>query len=309
MSTSRTELLSKAEQDRQTVQNRYEKMKTDYAKGLNAFDKDLKARLEAAEQRRLAALKQKVPMAHKCPAVGECEECEEKQRKLKATMKAMSKAQPKPKAFKKKTLNRQLSRSADDVSLVLTEENSMKASSQQYANGGGKDTMVQKSIKSAKLTVKNLNGQEDSIVTKVASSIAEWIGIKAKPVEAVAPAVPLAGTAKDAICSTPASNSTQIVPSAPLQSRDGYVKDTAAKFLKISEAQSSSSSSSVTPKGSPSMSEVIMPRTLNGKMTVTMQKSATAGQKASSVVTKKGTTKDTVSARQKEQQKIRVVIN
>ncbi|KAL1398305.1 hypothetical protein pipiens_009083 [Culex pipiens pipiens] len=289
MSTKNALNLSKAEQDRQTVQTRYEKMKTDYAKGLSAFDKDLKARLEAAEQRRLAALKQKVPMAHKCPTTGECQECEEKQRKLKATMKAMSKAQPKA-AFKKKTLNRQLSRSADDVSLILTEEHSMKASSHQYARGGGKDTMVQKSIKSAKFSVKNTGGHEDSIVTKVASSIAEWMGIKGKPAEPAAPALPPAGTAKDAICSTPASNAVKIVPAAPIQPRDGYVKDTAAHYLKISEAQSASS---ITPKGSPSMSEVIMPRTLNGKMTVTMQQSATARQGASTVVTKKGTTKDT----------------
>lgn len=303
--SSRTALMTKAEQDRQTVQNRYEKMQSDYAKGLTAFDKDLKARLEAAEQRRLAAIKQKVPLAHKCPAYGECYECEEKQKKLNATHKAMSKAQPKP-AFKKKTLNRQLSRSADDVSLIMTETKFAKDTSLQYARGGGKDISVQKSTKSVKLTVNNSSGHDhDNIVTKVVSSIAEMIGLKSKPAESNAPAVLPAGTAKDAIYSTPASNSTGIVPAAPIQHRDGYVKDTAAKFLQISDTQSLSSSS-VTPKGSPSMSEVIMPRTLNGKMTVTMGQSAVGRQSATSVVTKKGTAKDTFTARQTDQKTIRI---
>lgn len=281
MSSKSTALMSKSEHDRQVVMKRAEKMNADYAKGLSAFDKDHRARMEAAEQRRLAALKQKVPMAHRCPARGECGECEEKQRKLK-------------KAFTKKTLNRQLSRSADDVSMNLTQKSSSKSTAEAGENFQ-KNTVIHKTIKSAKFTMNAMNAAFDGAAFAT-STMMGWMGLTSdKKIEPGAPAVPaLKGTAKDAIAaSIPMSTSSSVAvayaqatsPPTPVQYGNGYVRDTAAKYLKISEAQK--------PKTS---------------MSVSMQQRAGSSQSSSRMVTKTGTMKETVKASQREQQKFRMVM-
>lgn len=283
MSSKSTALMTKSEQDRQRVMNRAEKMNADYAKGLSAFDKDHRARMEAAEQRRLAALKQKVPMAHRCPASGYCEECEEKERKLKAATKASKSA------FKKKTLNRQLSRSADDVSMILTQKSSAKATSEVGENFQ-KQTMVHKTIKSAKFTMNAMNAALDGAAFAT-SAMMGWMGLSSssdKKLGPGAPAIPLPGTAKEAITDSTPSSSTSSSPEScaePIRYGDGYVRDTAAKYLQISAAQK--------------------PKTT---MTMSMQHRTGASQSSSRVVTAKGTTKETVMESQREQKKVRMTM-
>lgn len=275
MSSKSAALMSKSEHDRQVVMKRAERMNADYAKGLSAFDRDHRARMEAAEQRRLAALKQKIPMAHRCPTRGECEECEEKQRKL----------------FKKKTLNRQLSRSADDVSMILTQKSSSKATCE-VGDNFHKETIKHKTIKSAKFTMNAMNAAIDGAAFAT-STMMGWMGLSSssdKKLEAGTPAVPLAGTAKEAIA---ASASTAVAYGTPMSSSpttairygDGYVRETAAKYSKIGEAQK--------------------PRT---SMTMTMQHRTGASQSSSRVVTSRGTTKETVMESQREQKKVRMVM-
>lgn len=272
--------FTKSEQDRQRVMKRAENMNADYAKGLSTFDKDHRAKMEAAEQRRLEALKQKVPLAHFCPTSGECEECAEKQRKLKAAMKAMQKAAPKKGAFKKKTLNRQRSHSADDVSMVLTKRNFTKTTTEVGANSQ-KDSILHKTIQSAKFTMNSAIGG----AALVGSTLSEWMGLPSGKAEA--PAVPLAGTAKEAItASSPTTSTSSSAESSPepIKYGDGYVRDTAANFVKKIEEQK--------------------PKTVK----LTMTQVAGASRSANSAVTSKGTIKDTVKTSQREQKKIRMVM-
>lgn len=272
--------FTKSEQDRQRVMKRAENMNADYAKGLSTFDKDHRAKMEAAEQRRLEALKQKVPLAHFCPTSGECEECAEKQRKLKAAMKAMQKAAPKKGAFKKKTLNRQRSHSADDVSMVLTKRNFTKTTTEVGANSQ-KDSILHKTIQSAKFTMNSAIGG----AAYVSNTLSEWMGLPSG--KAGSPAVPLAGTAKEAItASSPTASTSSSAESSPepIKYGDGYVRDTAANFVKKIEEQK--------------------PKTVR----LTMTQVAGASRSANSAVTSKGTIKDTVKTSQREQKKIRMVM-
>lgn len=278
-------VLTKSEQDRQTVMKRAEKLNADYAKNMDAYDKNKRAVLEAAEQRRLEALKQKIPLAHFCPTSGECEECAEKQRKLKAANKAMQKAAPKKGAFKKKPLNRQLSRSADDVSMVLTQKQISKATSEAGANSQ-KDTILHKTVKSAKIT---MNAAIDGAAL-VTTTLGEWMGLSSSDKKSGAPAVPLAGTAKEAITAPSPTTSSSSSPASspePIKYGDGYVRGTAANFVKISESQN--------------------PDNNTKTLKLTMTQEARASRTANSVVTDKGTVKDTVKTVQKEQQKVRMV--
>lgn len=277
-------VLTKSEQDRQTVMKRAEKLNSEYAKDLNTFDKDKRARMEAAEQRRLEALKQKVPLAHFCPTSGECEECAEKQRKLKAAKKAMQQAAPKKSAFKKKTLNRQLSRSADDVSMILTQKKITKKTSEVGANSQ-KDSMMLKTVKSAKIT---MNAAIDGAAL-VTNALGGWMGFSSSDKKSEAPAVPLAGTAKEAITAsspTTSSSSSPVSSPEPVKYGDGYVRDTAANFVKISEAQN--------------------PKNNTKTIKLTMTEEARASRSANTVYTSKGTVKDIVKTSQKEQQKVRM---
>lgn len=269
MSSKSAALMSKSEHDRQVVMKRAERMNADYAKGLSAFDREHRARMEAAEQRRLAALKQKIPMAHRCPTRGECEECEEKQRKL----------------FKKKTLNRQLSRSADDVSMILTQKSSSKAT-REVGDNFHKETMKHKTIKSAKFTMNAMSAAFDGAAFAT-STMMGWMGLSSsssdKKLEAGAPAVPLAGTAKEAIAASASTavaygKPTSSSPTTAIKYGDGYVRETAAKYE---------------------------PRT---SMTMTMQHRTGASQSSSRVVTSRGTTRETVMESQREQKKVRMVM-
>lgn len=266
MSSKSSALMTKAEHDRQVVMKRAEKMNADYAKGLSAFDKDHRARMEAAEQRRLAALKQKVPMQKVAPASKN--------------------------AFKKKTLNRQLSRSADDVSMILTQKSSSKATSEVGENFH-KETVKHKTIKSAKFTMNAMNAALDGAAFAT-STMMGWMGLSSsssdKKLGPGAPAIPLPGTAKEAIAApsptmSESSSSPDVAYVEPIKYGDGYVRDTAAKYVKISEAQK--------------------PRT---SMTMNMQHRTGASQSSSRVVTSRGTTKETVMESQRDQKKIRMTM-
>lgn len=263
MSSKSSALMTKAEHDRQVVMKRAEKRNADYAKGLSAFDKEQRARMEAAEQRRLAALKQKVPMA---PASKN--------------------------AFTKKTLNRQRSRSADDVSMILTQKSSSKATLETGENFH-KETVVHKTVKSAKFTMSAMNAALDGAAFAT-STMMGWMGLSsssAKKLGPGAPAIPLPGTAKEAIAApspttSESSSSPEVAYAArPIKYGDGYVRDTAANYLKISEAQK--------------------PRTT---MTMNMQHRTGASQSSSRVVTARGTTKETIMESQRDQKKIRMTM-
>lgn len=261
MSSKSSTAMSKAEHDRQVVMKRAEKRNADYAKGLSAFDKEQRARMEAAEQRRLAALKQKVPMA----------------------------APASKNAFKKKTLNRQRSRSADDVSMILTQKSSSKATLETGENFH-KETVVHKTTKSAKFTMNAMNAALDGAAFAT-STMMGWMGLSsAKKLGPGAPAIPLPGTAKEAIAAPSPTLSESSSPEVAYAAEsikygDGYVRDTAARYVKISEAQK--------------------PRTA---MTMNMQHRTGASQSSSRVVTARGTTKETVMESQRDQKKIRMTM-